>query len=54
MTGRLVYLGEDAIFSAKPSIRFAAETHRQTGFDFLPLTDPPKIKCVGWISGKGV
>jgi hypothetical protein len=21
---------------------------------FLPLTGPPKIKCVGWISGKGV
>ncbi|MHB1438893.1 MAG: hypothetical protein ACYCVX_15300, partial [Thiobacillus sp.] len=28
--------------------------HHRPGFDFLPLTDPPKIKCGGWISGKGV
>jgi len=28
--------------------------HPRTGFDFPPLSDPPKIKCGGWISGKGV
>ena len=29
-------------------------SHHRPGFDFLPLTDPPKIKCVGGVSGKGV
>jgi hypothetical protein len=28
--------------------------HRQPGFDFLPLTAPPKIEPVGRISGEGV
>jgi hypothetical protein len=57
MTERFVCLGEDApevSLSAKPSIRFATAAHNQTGFDFLPLADPPKIKRGGWISGKGV
>jgi hypothetical protein len=57
MTGRFVCLSEDAqgnILTAKQSLWFATVAYRQTGFDFLPLTDPPKIKCVGWISGKGV
>jgi len=51
MTGRYVYLGEPHSEALDP-VRMAA--YRYSGFDVLPLTDPPKIKCVGWISGKGV
>ncbi|AAZ96951.1 hypothetical protein Tbd_0998 [Thiobacillus denitrificans ATCC 25259] len=29
-------------------------TASRPGFDFSPLTAPPKLKCVGRISGKGV
>jgi hypothetical protein len=39
-------------FAAHPGTQAAASS--LPWFDFLPLTDPPKIKCVGWISGKGV
>jgi hypothetical protein len=51
MMGRFVYFGG---LTAKHSISFAATAQRQIDFDLLPLTDPPKIKCGGWISGKGV
>jgi hypothetical protein len=57
MTGWFVCLSEDAqgnILTAKQSLWFVTVAPRQTGFDLLPLTDPPKIKRVGWISGKGV
>jgi hypothetical protein len=51
MKGRFVYLGS---LTAKHSIGFAAAAQRQIDFDFPPLTDQPKIKRGGWISGKGV
>jgi len=51
MMGRFVYFWS---LTAKHSISFAAAPQRQIDFDFPPLTDPPKIKCGGWISGKGV
>jgi len=34
--------------ASKPS------SHHHPGFDFHPLSAPPEIESVGWISGKGV
>jgi hypothetical protein len=54
MTGRFVYLGEDAIAQLRSLNTVSTVAYRQTGFDFQPLSVPPEIESAGRISGKGV
>jgi hypothetical protein len=54
MTGRFVYLGEDAKPHCEALDPVATAAHRQTGVDFQPLSVPPEIEPAGRISGKGV
>jgi len=57
MTGRFVCLCEDAqdnILAAKQSLWLRRLLTVKLVLTFFPFTGPPKIKCVGWISGKGV
>ena len=54
VTGWFVYLGEDAKPHCEALDPVTTVAHRQTGFDFQPLSVPPEIEPAGRISGKGV